>query len=86
MATLRSLDRHVPKLTVNVTSIDDANFVLEARAGRRKALMLRSIHRTVEKPITPLNAPTSVLQPQPPHAFLQRVALSVNRVSKLSSL
>lgn len=60
------------------------NLVMKARAGRRMALMLRSIHRTIENPSTPHYAPVSALQPLQPHAFLQRVALSENRVSKLS--
>lgn len=60
------------------------NLMMKARAGRRMALMLRSIHRN--GPAIQLNgyAPASNLQTQGPAAFLKRIDLSENRVSKLS--
>ena len=60
------------------------NFMLKARAGRRMALMLRSIHRHVPAITIDKYAPASSLHNPSQPEFLKRIALSENRVSKLS--
>jgi hypothetical protein len=63
------------------------NFVKKAQAGRRKALMLRSIHLTVRAPAVPeVRIYGSAAPALPQQGFVQRVALSEDRVSKLASL
>ena len=58
------------------------NLLMKARAGRRMALMLRSIHQYVPTIKASVYAPISAVQAPPPHQFLQRTALSEARVRR----
>lgn len=60
------------------------NMLLKARAGRRMALLMRSVRQTSYGQNAALHAPSSTVQRPPQHQFLQRVSLSENRVSRLT--
>ena len=60
------------------------NMLLKARAGRRVALMLRSVRKAGVVQAADQIAENPAAQRPVEHQFLKRVALSENRISKLS--